>query len=191
MNANEISPKANPRLKRIKTISQFLKIFFLLYLVCSGLENSLSYILVGFRMGMWSWFILGPTNAYLLQTSMIGVLIVLVATALFLATVVSCYQLLNLYEKGIVFSATNVQLLGRIGYLAFGYGLINLLERALVGMHHIYDAPHTPDSVWPVIMLGVQACLSSPWLIGGFFVMIISQIMDEGRKIQEEQALTV
>jgi hypothetical protein len=37
----------------------------------------------------------------------------------------------------------------------------------------------------------MTAFLSSPWIIGGLFVVVISRIMDEGRKIQEEQELTV
>jgi len=31
----------------------------------------------------------------------------------------------------------------------------------------------------------------SPWVMGGIFMIVVSHIMDEGRKIQEEQELTI
>jgi hypothetical protein len=88
------------------------------------------------------------------------------------------YRLLNLYEKGIIFSAANVRLLGRIGHLGFSYGLLNVCGPVIISGKLII-----PDFL--------VAAASSPWVIGGLFVVVISHIMDEGRKIQEEQELTV
>ena len=120
---------------------------------------------------------------------MVAKLIVVLAAGVFLAAGITCYQLLNLYEKGIIFSARNVQLLGRIGCLAFGYGLLKVWGPALISTWDAWIGAHD----WPPhpLLWVIPALLGSPWIIGGLFVVMVSYIMGEGRKIQEEQELTV
>ena len=45
--------------------------------------------------------------------------------------------------------------------------------------------------LWSIPWTTIPVFLSSPWILGGLFIVVISRIMDEGRKIQEEQELTV
>jgi len=81
--------------------------------------------------------------------------------------VLSC--LFHLYEKGIFFAAKNVNFIRFFGY----YMIINwVLDYQIQGQLRDLELSSTP-------------------LFGAFLIIFIAWIMDEGRKIQEEQALTV
>jgi hypothetical protein len=167
MNANEGSSKASARLKRVKAISRVLKILFPLYLLFTG-----GYIAFVQRTPDGFWMVGGNgTCATVAEAPFAVKLIVVLGTGILLAAVATCYQLLNLYAKGIIFSARNVRLPGWIG-VSFGPSSIPFVSLKLL-------------SLYVVLLLG------SPWIIGGFFAVLIAYIMGEGRKIQEEQELTV
>jgi hypothetical protein len=187
MNANEISPMAGTRLNRIKRTSRALKTLFLLY--------PLLYFLVGWNLPFMHRMpdglrIVSGTYATFSDAPILAKLIVVLGIGILLASIITCYQLLSIYEKGIIFSARNVQLLGRIGCLAVGYGLLSVCGPALMSEwnHWIGESSISPLNFH---LLAIMELLGSPWIIGGLFIVVISHIMDEGRKIQEEQELTV
>jgi|SRR5665213_60253 len=188
MNANVISPKANARLNRIQKVSRALKTLFLLY--------PLIYFIVGWnlpfihKMPDGVWLVPGGAYATISDIPLMSKLVIGLGTGLILAAIITCYQLLNLYEKGVIFSARNVQLLGRIGCLAVYYGLLSACAPVLMSAwnHWIGVSPISPLNFHS---LAIMEFFGSPWIIGGLFIVVISHIMDEGRKIQEEQELTV
>ena len=189
MNTNKICTKAGTRLNRIKKISWVLKVLFLLDLIffCMGYFCPFVHRV---RPPERFWFVVCGTYTTFSDAPMVAKLIVVLVAGIFLATVVTCYQLLNLYGKGIIFSARNVQLLGRIGCLAIGYGLLKVWVQALISAWYAWINNSSVSLLNPVLG-GMTLSLSSPWIMGGLFVVVISHIMDEGRKIQEEQELTV
>ena len=89
------------------------------------------------------------------------------------------YRLFANLEKGILFTAANVECVRRIGWwlvalpvLKAGYQASQMIWAASNNLTlEISDLPNN--------------------LLKGFFVIFIAWIMDEGRKIQEEQELTV
>jgi Protein of unknown function (DUF2975) len=183
MNANEIRPQANVRLKRIRIISRVLKILFTLYLICFG-----PYLLFVDKMPD-GYRVVEGTYAAFSDVPLIAKFVVGVAAVLILAGVISCHQLLNLFGKGIIFSARNVRLLGRIGFLALSYKLLGIIGPLLIQAWNGWIGAFTFHPI--VIWLDICQFMISPLVIGGFFLIVISRIMDEGRKIQEEQELTV
>jgi hypothetical protein len=189
MNANEISPKASARLNRIKKISRVLKILLLLYPLlyfgCGGQFPLIKSTVEGY------WTTSCGTYATFSEVPLVAKLIAGLGAVLLLAASITGYQLINLYEKGIIFSARNVQLLGRIGCLAFAYGFLRVFGPVLVSAWSAWigSSRLPPHFVW--FWLNVCNFLSSPWVIGGLFLVVVSHIMDEGRKIQEEQELTI
>jgi len=188
MNANEISPKSSARLNRIKIVSRVLKILFLLSFVCLGyLGHFLPFV---HRTPDGFWWVVWGTYANFSAVPLDVKLIVVLGIGVLLALIITCYQLLSLYEKGIVFSARNVLLLGRIGRLAVGFGLLSAGGPALMSAWNHWIGAETFSSV-NSLLLGTYGFLTSPWIMGGLFLVVISFIMDEGRKIQEEQELTV
>jgi hypothetical protein len=166
MNANEIAPKTNPRLKRIKYMSRFLKILLLLYFVLIGLL----FILAKKNM------VVPPPSEQSEKAKVYQALFY----SLNLLGVISFYRLLNLYEKGVIFSAENASQIRRLGYLVMAYGLLKSCSPIFLLNEGIFTIPTTLINF-----------LFSPWLFTGCFIIIITWIMDEGRKIQEEQELTV
>jgi Protein of unknown function (DUF2975) len=95
-----------------------------------------------------------------------------------LLAAIAFYRLLCLYEQGIIFSAANVAHIRRLGQLALLYGIFRPCL-AVFTKHAIY---------FPALPINI---LLSPWLVIGCLIIIVAWIMDEGRKTQEEQALTV
>jgi hypothetical protein len=187
MNANISN---NARLNRIKIICRTLKVMLWLYLAC------MVVFMPGFlrfaatlQEGHWTWTVFGRTYASFTEVPWLDKSVALVCVAMMLAAIFTGYRLLGLYERGVIFAAENVRLLRRIGALALSYGLLavlggNLIEgaRILVGTSGISARLLLFDSV---------GILISPWVIGGVCLLALSYIMDEGRKIQEEQELTV
>ena len=78
-------------------------------------------------------------------------------------------RLFWLYRKGILFSAINVSCIRFLGYTLI---IDWFVDYQMQGLLHDMDLSTTPVFV-------------------GFLVIFVAWIMDEGRKIQEEQELTV
>ena len=182
MSAKENPPNQTIHLTRIKIFSRVLKVLLLFYLL-----YSVSYLPFVHRTADGLYYqVVSGVYEKISEAPIIALFIVLLGVGLFLTAIISGYQLLSLYEKGVVFSARNVQLLRRIGYLACGYGLLAVCGPVLVSSWHSYIF-----GGWVISYRWFMPLLRSPCLIGGLFVVVVSYIMDEGRKIQEEQELTV
>jgi hypothetical protein len=110
---------------------------------------------------------------------------------LVLALAITCWQLLSLYQTGSIFAGRNVQLLGRIGRLALAFGLVMALVPAINLELGEWWETCSYAVFWKFFLLVLLELIKMPWIIGGVMVIMISRIMDEGRKIQEEQELTV
>ena len=170
MNANKNSSKANARLKRIKYMSRFLKGLILACFVSTGL-----LVAYGRMMSLYGMSVLPP----LVKTIGENVYQILYY-ALSLFAAITLYRLLNFYEKGMIFSAANASQIRRLGFLAIAYALLKACNSLFLPNEGIFMVPTTLINF-----------LMSPWFFAGCFIIIITWIMDEGRKIQEEQALTV
>src|SRR6185369_11010508 len=95
MNANEISPKASPRLIRIQKTSRQLKVCVLLYFVVPLCLMALNFKSVHMQTGMVSVF----NHPYASVSGIPAAIMVLYAigTGIYLLGVISFYRLLNLY----------------------------------------------------------------------------------------------
>jgi hypothetical protein len=172
MNTNEVSPQINDRLNRIKKVSRYLRL-----LVCIGIILQ-TYLAVAFIFG-WPAFIYNDqvrivisqhhiyTSRAEMPKEILALWLVKMGLLTFGQVILIC--LFRLYEKGILFSAKNVLYITFIGYyLIFDWVVDYMLQSALHDM-----------------------ALSSTSIFVGFLVIFIAWIMDEGRKIREEQELTV
>lgn len=92
------------------------------------------------------------------------------------------YRLFGNIERGIFFDADNVRCIRCIGWWLVACPLIMICFEA----SKIIWAASSPDNP-----LRIMIKFDVIELLRGFFVIFISWIMDEGRKIQEEQELTV
>lgn len=99
---------------------------------------------------------------------------------------VTLRALFKLYEKAIIFSAQNVRYFRRLGYLFIAWVVANALFTPLISIVITYANPPGERSV--VAELGFSDI--SIIVIGGI-ILLISWVMDEGRKLEDEQAHTV
>ena len=169
-----ISDTASP-MERIRNISRILKGLFLAYfIVLTGMVALVFHQQTGER----TWTVYGVGYADFSSIPLKMRLLGLIGMGLFLLAVVTFFQLLNLYEKGVVFSLNNVRLYKRLGHLAFSLGLLTICAP-------VVDSGRL--DVW-TFLLGVS---SSPGVIIGLIVIMVAAIMEEGCKLREESDLTV
>jgi len=152
-------------------MSSLVKILLLFYFVVVGLVIMLGYIQRPFQAGDQLFGSLANVPPELKIYEALRYTIQILGIIFF-------YRLLNLYEKGIIFSAKNASLIRRLGLSATFYGV--LWACLPIFTNHTITFPSLPLDI-----------LLSPWFIVGLLIIIVAWVMDEGRKIQEEQELTV
>ena len=86
----------------------------------------------------------------------------------------SFIRLMSCYERGVFFGAANISEFKNLSRCLLGYGLANVVANVVYAGGILL-----PDG------------LACPWIVVGGAVYVVAWIMDEGRKIQEEQELTV
>ena len=165
------SQNCQARLKRIRNASLLIRLFLGFSLLLGV------YSVLAFLFG-WPFFSQGHAkmavshgHVYGSPAEMPPALLAwsLVKTGLDLAGAAGLYALFSLYGRGILFSARNVLYLRFQGYyLILGY----IVDYQIKGILRDMDL-----SMGPVL--------------AGLMIIFVAWIMDEGRKIQEEQELTV
>jgi hypothetical protein len=98
----------------------------------------------------------------------------------------SLSRLFNLYGAGKIFGAENVACYRSIGLALIVQQLVSLPEGALLTLILSWTNPEGER----FISMGVDDANIS-LVVVGLMVILISRIMDEGRKMQEEQQFTV
>jgi len=175
MNANEMSPQAGSRLKRIQKAGRVLKtVFFVL---------ALFFTLTTLLCGAGFISIVGRQSI----DDLFRTILAAGANLSFAVGAWFCYKLFALYSGGNLFTPEIIRYLRRIGYLYFLLMLVRFCcKMFLPGMNDDYLA--TANTGWgqlELVSLLLVACFP------GFLILFIAWVMDEGRKIQEEQELTV
>jgi hypothetical protein len=175
MNANEISLKVNSLLSQIQKISTFLRVIFFASAVIFGFIGILGcgITVAGVR----------PSLSFYLNLSSLG-------------HAVECwfaYKLFSCYVRGDLFSPNAVRYIRWIGIISLLMGIGNIFNAIHVQLlngwfQHVHSSPRIVQ-----LILYPQTVLFHLVhnLVSGFVILFIAWIMDEGRKIREEQELTV
>jgi len=187
MNANEIAPKANLRLNRIKIVSRIVKYAILGFFVIS--------IGVFLQLSLPTWH-LETMKMYPIWFGFVNLpQVVLWVWYWKLA------RLFDFYERGLIFATATIRCIKKLGILCVVnwllYTAYDVWER-FVPSSHVQGGTiklPKPPVVEHVFKMGFfnfsVAGISFGLLLAGAVIAIIAWIMDEGRKIQEEQELTV
>jgi len=184
MNANEISSKTNPRLNRIKIVSRIVRYVLLamfVLIICIFLLSLVST----FRYFRHSW------SAMLFNAAF---QIVLCLWYWKLA------QLFRFYERGLIFAFETIRCIKILGFLC----IVSWILLSISHLLHLFSQPSShPLTLQPGVTLTsveeyrfgffsfIFAGINFGQLLSGIIIVLIAWIMDEGRKIQEEQELTV
>ena len=189
MKANEISPKSNAWLQRIKTVSRIVK-----------------YATLGlFVLSIGGFLLIGLPTWHLETFKNYPVWFVLVSLPQAVSWVWywMLARLFDFYERGLIFASETIRCIRTLGVLCvLEWLLINI--QYFISDHHsmpnpsVAAAPHISISALAPLELfkvGFFSFSIGPvkfgLLLAGIIIVIIAWIMDEGRKIQEEQELTV
>ncbi len=95
-------------------------------------------------------------------------------------------QLFTLYSKNNIFGIQNVLFIKKIGYTLIAQVAASLVTQPLLSLVLTMDAP----SGGHIIAVGFGSDELSNMIIGGI-VVLISWIMEEGRKLEEDKELTI
>ena len=107
-----------------------------------------------------------------LKRPLIFLLLAIPATFIWLS-----FRLFTLYSQGILFSPANVRYIKALGYWMIGFWGISILVQSL---QFLQD---TQQFLFKFMLDG--------YFFGGVLVLLLAWIMEEGRKLHEEQTLTV
>lgn len=173
MNTNEISSKANSQINRIRKVSGIFRTIFFVIVILSILGAIGVIIPIFVAKG-------SPFEYEFIATD--GMEISVGIWAWF------CYKLFNLCSLGDLFTSKVVFYIRRVGYAYFLMALMSFVSRIFAV--HSATAGLSPTKI-NIEMIGSGLLTVLATLIPGFLILFIAWIMDEGRKIQEEQELTV
>jgi Protein of unknown function (DUF2975) len=184
VNATEISPKTNVRLNRIKIVSRIAKyVFWTFFLFSIGLNL----------------FIFG--NGHILKA--IGKLapIIIGSQIILAAWYWKLARLFRLYERGLIFTSETIQCIKILGILCVAGWLLGLVTCLLGSLR---PSGITSESVFTItrgasthtfhtgfFSFDFGTGIDFGLLSAGIVIVLVAWIMDEGRKIREEQELTV
>jgi hypothetical protein len=188
MNAKEISPKANARLKRIRIVSRIAKYACLIFLVYS------IWPLIRF----WT-----PSALSLPKDNVEYVLLSMIFQIVLWIWYWKLSRLFNYYERGLIFAAETIRCIKIMGLMCLIGWMINSALHFLPPLvPHLQNSLPAPGRLAPIktssiyLRMGFFSFdfgtgINFGQLLIGAVIFLIAWIMDEGRKIQEEQELTV
>jgi len=162
-NANVKPP--NPRLEQIQKYGRLLSAVFL----TATVFGTLGTLLLIFSLVRNGTILNMPQHQLLGDVGIIVFMLTLILEAWF------CHKLFQQYARGNLFTKIIVHYIEQIGnFYVFAVGEKWFLERLWEKQHFQFSVG---DSIIP--------------MYAGFLIIFIAWVMDEGRKIQEEQELTV
>jgi hypothetical protein len=172
MKANEISPEANLRMKRIQKVSKWIRLFLIYGIPLIWIGGFLAIIFLIPKD--WAAAQLNSPDAKPIVTqmnSMTGHLWMLSELILFLFWYRTVLKLFGFFEKGILFTAETVRCIQILG--------------------GIYLMQFFKDLYFYFFIPKFLSDFDLSNLIAGLFIIFIGWLIDEARKIREEQELTV
>ncbi len=189
MNANDIAPVRNTeRLNRIQSVSRVVR-----------------YIILGFfvlTIGFWLLAFLNHLSSSLLWTAngLGRALLDVSLTSVLCLWYWKLAKLFHFYERGLIFSTGTIRCVKTLGVLC----VINWLLLLILNVANRWFPAPPPPPLPPGVKVTVVKSsfhmgffsfsvggINFNFLLAGIVIILIAWIMDEGRKIQEEQELTV
>jgi len=180
MNASEITSKNNPRLKRIKIVSRIFRVLIGILAMTWMLLSAL-FVLASIKYALGSGqpipgtiqfhISFSPHQIYASPFNVPLPVFLIGAVQLSMGGfgLILLNRLFAFYERGDFFKAENIRCLKFLGLVIIGIWFTQTILE----------------------LMALQNNIEGSGLVYGILIVFIGSIMDEGRKIQEEQDLTV
>ncbi len=117
---------------------------------------------------------------------LMGFAVTLMPTGVAMLGAYHLMRLFRLYEQGDIFRASNVRCFRNLARVLVGWFIVGVLHRSLLSM--ALTLHHPAGQRYITLELGSPDLTA---LFVGSVLAIIAWVMDEGRKLQEEQDYTV
>lgn len=117
---------------------------------------------------------------------LMGFAVAMIPTGVAMAGTYYLIRLFELYEQGDIFKLTNVRCYKKLSQVLIGWFFASILCSSLLSV--VLTLHHPPGQ--RMISLGLDSSEISTLLVG-LILMVIAWVMEEGRKLQEDQDLTV
>ena len=177
---------------KLTEISSRLYLVFLMFLILIPAGTAAFWIfynvipqtLISVSTGLPGDFPIPPTLDGFQR--LLGFLISLLPLAAEVFAIVTIMRLLKLYREGIIFSAAHVLLFKRLGQTLICYGIAGIFHTTGLGLVMTMNNPPGQR----MLTLGMGSEDVSLFVVAAI-VLMLSWVMEEGRKQAEEQALTV
>lgn len=177
-------------MNKIKVVSLIFKVFFQLSFLCYLISEIIGWSYAPFNHPLFNVipreYSLSTALPLTLSDKIAGFTITMIPTLIMLFIFYNLIQLLSLYEKGEFFAEKNVSYIKNAGYLLLLSQLINPACNFVLGF--ILTAHNPPG-------LRYASMSVTEWNIGmiltSIIIVLLSWIMAEGVKLQNDQQLTV
>ncbi len=100
--------------------------------------------------------------------------------------ILTLIKLLKLYENGDIFTEKNVRYYKKLGKLIIIWSVVNFIYRTLIAL--ILTLPNQPGN--RILQLSLESS-DAVTVIIGIIALIIANVMEYGKTIEEEQKLTI
>jgi hypothetical protein len=182
---------------KIKRVSRILRYLTLIYLCAGPISKAIFWITNGeplhpfFKISIWPEALIAenclrPIATLAPMTKILGFLVSLIPNIFSVLALYYLARLFKLFEGLEFFSQNSVSLLRKIGFALLGGQLIYPIYTALISLTVTISNP--PGERMIATAFGT-AELS--WTALALVIILASWIMDEGRKLQEEQEATI
>ncbi len=177
----------NEDMSRIQRVSGKFRWLFAVLIICTPLFMLLYWLFFNYLPSGLTTGLPAPVNQSLpLVTLMLAFLVSLIPLSVAIYGLFTLKRLFTLYENAIVFSVKNVQCFRHLGYTLISWVFANMVFVTLVSIVITFNNP--PGERIVIAQFGISDIAT---LIIGAVVVLISWVMKEASKLENEQAYTV
>jgi Protein of unknown function (DUF2975) len=121
-----------------------------------------------------------------LSTLCLGILVSFIPACVVIFGIATLKELFTLYENAIFFSTKNVKCFRRLGYILISWTFANMMFTTLISLVISFNNPAGQR----MISFGFDVADIANLIIGAV-VVVVSWVMNEASKLEDEQAYTV
>lgn len=177
-------------MKKIEKVSKFFYYFFIFLILFLPLADFILWM-TGKELGFLTpidnfiggtWVMQKNYGSLIFIQKVLAFVVDLIPITIQVLVLCMLVKLFSLYRESIIFSAKNVKYIRNIGYLILLGQCLNPLHEALLSLVLTYRNP-VGERLINVSIGSTDIAL----VCFGFLLILISWIMNEGKKLQEEQ----
>lgn len=177
----------NENIDRIQRVSHKFRLLFSALIFCIPITILMYWLFFNhLPIGFKAELPVAVNQALPFKTLLLAFLVSLIPTSVAMYGVINLKELFKLYEKAIVFSERNVRCFRRLGYTLIYWVVANLIFVILISIVLTFN--NTQGERMIVAQFGISDFGA---LIIGAVVVLVSWVMNEAAKLEDEQVHTV